>query len=81
MLNSGATDTIACNNGDLKLDGDNNKYTLTGHCRRLEVFGSGNHVTVDSADTHPESLRLETTTSSLRAENAAPLPFTRRPTS
>ena len=51
MENSGATDTIACNDGDLKLDGDNNKYTVTGHCRRLEVFGSGNHVTVDSADT------------------------------
>ena len=51
MENSGATDTIACNDGDLKLDGDNNKYTITGHCRRLEVFGSGNHVTVDSADT------------------------------
>lgn len=49
--NSGATDTIACNEGDLKPDGDNNKYTVTGHCRRLEVFGSGNHVTVDSADT------------------------------
>jgi hypothetical protein len=51
MENSGATDTIACNDGDLKLDGDNNKYTVTGHCRRLEVFGSANHVTVDSADT------------------------------
>jgi hypothetical protein len=51
MENSGATDTIACNDGDLKLDGDNNKYTITGHCRRLEVFGSANHVTVDSADT------------------------------
>jgi hypothetical protein len=51
MENSGAKDTIACNNGDLKLDGDNNTYTVTGHCRRLEVFGSGNHVTLDSADT------------------------------
>jgi hypothetical protein len=51
MMNSGAKDTIACNNGDLKLDGDNNTYTVTGHCRRLEVFGSGNRVTVDSADT------------------------------
>jgi hypothetical protein len=50
MENSGATDTIACNDGDLKLDGDNNKYTVTGHCRRLEVFGSANHVTVESAD-------------------------------
>ncbi len=51
MENSGATDTIACNDGDLKLDGDNNKYTVTGHCRRLQVFGSANHVTVESADT------------------------------
>ena len=51
MENSGAKDTIACNNGDLKLDGDNNTYTVTGHCLRLEVFGSANHVTVDSADT------------------------------
>ena len=51
MESSGATDTIACNDGHLKLDGDNNKYTVSGHCRRLEVFGSGNHVTVDSADT------------------------------
>ncbi|MGB9305166.1 MAG: DUF3060 domain-containing protein [Mycobacterium sp.] len=50
MINSGAKDTIACNNGDLKLDGDNNTYAVTGHCRRLEVFGSANHVTVDSAD-------------------------------
>jgi len=51
MENSGAKDTIACNDGDLKLDGDNNTYTVTGHCRRLEVFGSANRVTVDSADT------------------------------
>jgi hypothetical protein len=51
MENSGAKETIACNDGDLKLDGDNNSYTITGHCRRLEVFGSANHVTVDSADT------------------------------
>jgi len=51
MENSGAKDKIACNDGDLKLDGDNNTYTITGHCRRLEVFGSANHVTVDSADT------------------------------
>ncbi len=50
MINSGAKQTIACNNGNLKLDGDNNTYTVTGHCRRLEVFGSANHVTVDSAD-------------------------------
>jgi hypothetical protein len=50
MENSGGTDTIACNDGDLKLDGDNNKYTVTGHCRRLEVFGSANRVTVESAD-------------------------------
>ncbi len=50
MINSGAKETIACNNGNLKLDGDNNTYTITGHCRRLEVFGSANHVTVDSAD-------------------------------
>lgn len=50
MINSGAKETIACNDGNLKLDGDNNTYTVTGHCRRLEVFGSANHVTVDSAD-------------------------------
>ncbi|OBI30666.1 DUF3060 domain-containing protein [Mycobacterium sp. E2238] len=51
MINSGAKDTIDCNNGDLKLDGDNNTYTVTGHCERLEIFGSGNHVAADSADT------------------------------
>lgn len=51
MINSGAKDTIDCNDGNLKLDGDNNTYTITGRCRRLEVFGSENHVTVDSADT------------------------------
>ncbi|OBK50435.1 DUF3060 domain-containing protein [Mycobacterium kubicae] len=51
MINSGAKDTIDCNDGSVKLDGDNNTYTITGHCRRLEVFGSANHVTVDSADT------------------------------
>ncbi|MCV7089621.1 DUF3060 domain-containing protein [Mycobacterium interjectum] len=51
MINGGAKDTIDCNNGSLKLDGDNNTYTVTGNCRRLEVFGSANKVTVDSADT------------------------------
>ncbi|OBG28346.1 hypothetical protein A5764_25485 [Mycobacterium sp. 852002-51057_SCH5723018] len=51
MINSGAKDTIDCNNGDLKLDGDNNTYTVTGHCRRLEISGSANKVSVDSADT------------------------------
>jgi hypothetical protein len=51
MINSGATDSIKCNDGNLKLDGDNNTYTVTEHCRRLEVFGSANHVSVDSADT------------------------------
>jgi hypothetical protein len=51
MINSGAKETIACNDGNLKLDGGNNTYTVTGHCRRLEVFGGANHVTVDSADT------------------------------
>ncbi|MEE6179317.1 DUF3060 domain-containing protein [Mycobacterium sp. 050134] len=51
MLNSGATDRIDCNNGSLKLDGDNNTYTITGHCRRLEISGSANHVTADSVDT------------------------------
>jgi Protein of unknown function (DUF3060) len=51
MINSGAKDTVDCNNGNVKLDGDNNTYTITGHCRRLDVFGSANHVTVDSADT------------------------------
>jgi hypothetical protein len=51
MINSGAKDTIDCNNGNVKLDGDNNTYTITGHCRRLEVFGSANRVSVDSADT------------------------------
>ena len=50
MINSGAKETIDCNNGNVKLDGDNNTYTITGHCRRLEVFGSANHVTADSAD-------------------------------
>jgi len=49
-MNSGAKETIDCNNGHLKLDGDNNTYTITGHCQRLEVFGGANHVTVDSAD-------------------------------
>jgi hypothetical protein len=51
MMNSGWKGKIDCNNGTLKLDGDNNTYTITGHCLRLEVFGSANKVTVDSADT------------------------------
>jgi hypothetical protein len=51
MINSGAKDKIDCNNGDLKLDGDNNTYTVTGHCRRLQISGSANKVSVDSADT------------------------------
>ena len=51
MINGGAKDTIDCNDGNLRLDGDNNTYTITGHCRRLDIFGSANHVTIDSADT------------------------------
>jgi hypothetical protein len=51
MINGGAKQTIECNDGNVKLDGDDNTYTITGHCRRLEVFGSANRVTVDSADT------------------------------
>lgn len=50
MINGGAKDTIDCNDGNLRLEGDNNTYTVTGHCRRLDVAGSANHVTVDSAD-------------------------------
>lgn len=50
MIDSGAKATIDCNGGNLKLDGSNNTYTVTGHCRRIDVFGSANHVTVDSAD-------------------------------
>jgi hypothetical protein len=50
MINAGAKDKIDCNNGNLRLEGDNNTYTVTGHCRRLDVAGSANHVTVDSAD-------------------------------
>ncbi|OBH50690.1 DUF3060 domain-containing protein [Mycobacterium sp. E2479] len=51
MINGGAKDTIGCNDGNLRLEGDNNTYTVTGHCRRLDVSGSANHVTGDSADT------------------------------
>lgn len=51
MINGGAKDTIDCNDGNLRLEGDNNTYTVTGHCRRLDVSGSANRVTVDSADT------------------------------
>ncbi|OBK49638.1 DUF3060 domain-containing protein [Mycobacterium sp. 1081908.1] len=51
MINGGAKDTIDCNNGNLELDGDNNTYTVTGHCLRLDIRGSANKVTVDSADT------------------------------
>lgn len=51
MINAGAKDTIDCNDGNLRLEGYNNTYTVTGHCRRLDVAGSANHVTVDSAET------------------------------
>ena len=51
MENWGAKETIACNDGELTLNGDNNTYTITGHCRTLEVWGNANHVTVDSAYT------------------------------
>jgi hypothetical protein len=30
MEKGGAKDTIVCNDGDLKLDGDNNTYTVAG---------------------------------------------------
>jgi DUF3060 family protein len=48
---AGETETIACNDGTLNLSGYGNTFTVTGHCRRLEVLGSALHVTVDSADT------------------------------
>jgi hypothetical protein len=51
MNDVGAKYTIACNDGNLKLNGDTNTDTVTGHCRSLDVFGRANHVTVDSADT------------------------------
>jgi Protein of unknown function (DUF3060) len=51
MINAGTTGTIDCNNGNLELDGDNNTYTVTGHCLRLDIRGSANKVTVDGADT------------------------------
>lgn len=51
MINTGTTGTIDCNNGTLELDGGNNTYTVTGHCLRLDIRGSANKVTVDSADT------------------------------
>jgi Protein of unknown function (DUF3060) len=51
MINAGTTGTIDCNNGTLELDGGNNTYTVTGHCLRLDIRGSANKVTVDSADT------------------------------
>lgn len=51
MLDSGATGKVDCNNGILKFDGDKNTYTVIGHCQLLEVAGSANKVTVDSADT------------------------------
>jgi hypothetical protein len=51
MENWHAKETIACNDGGLALKGDNNTYTITGRCRTLEVWGSANHVTVDSSDT------------------------------
>ena len=51
MINAGTTGTIDCNNGNLELDGGNNTYTVTGHCLRLDIRGSANKVTVDSADT------------------------------
>jgi Protein of unknown function (DUF3060) len=50
MENWGAKETIACNDGMLTLEGDNNRYTITGHCRDLEVWGNANSVTVDSAN-------------------------------
>jgi hypothetical protein len=51
MINAGTTGTIDCNNGNLELDGGNNTYTITGHCLRLDIRGSANRITVDSADT------------------------------
>jgi hypothetical protein len=47
------TQTIACNDGKLTLDGYGSTYTVTGHCVSLTLtaIGYGNKVTVDSADT------------------------------
>jgi hypothetical protein len=46
------TQTIACNDGKLTLEGWSNTYTVTGHCASLTItmLGYGNKVTVDSAD-------------------------------
>jgi Protein of unknown function (DUF3060) len=47
------TQTIACNDGKLTLEGYGSTYTVTGHCvsLTLNAIGYNNRVTVDSADT------------------------------
>jgi hypothetical protein len=43
--------TIARTDGTLNLSGNNNTFTVTGHCLSLQVSGYALNVSVDSADT------------------------------
>lgn len=44
------TKSIACNDGDLRVGGFFMTVTVSGHCHRLTVDGSGDHVTFDTVD-------------------------------
>jgi hypothetical protein len=43
--------TLKCKGGgNLTTNGNDNTFTIIGHCDSLGVFGDNNHVTVDTAD-------------------------------
>ena len=46
----GVNKTMACNDSSVRIDGDDNTIVIIGHCVSLEVSGTHNDVTVDSAD-------------------------------
>jgi Protein of unknown function (DUF3060) len=45
------TAAIACNQGNIAINGTHGTYTITGHCSSIRVGGYSNNVTVENADT------------------------------
>jgi uncharacterized protein YraI len=48
---NGQTHTIGCNDSYVTVSGNSNTITATGHCAAVTVSGSGNHVSLERADT------------------------------
>lgn len=46
FASSNQTATLDCAGGKARIEGSNDKLTLKGGCTKLEMFGSGNTVTI-----------------------------------